>query len=496
MTNVAIQTAVEMENLRIDLEQQNTILETKAIRELGLGVVTPALVNLIIEIYTNKTVLVAMNRLKNGIQPEPNDLITTVVNLDRSPVMLRVITENQLLPTIANNALIKLRKMQQDAQQVAMNNVSKQTMRGNNMYIQQPMQGGYMMGQPMQNNGLVQPIVTQPMGMQPQTMYPNMMPPMQQPNQSVMSSGVYSGKYANAQPQMQTMQRPVAQPQQVAPDRYAKNVATTVQQPKVDVPVEALPSEEGSNWLCAPGVSININGDAIGSIERDLTLTLDTNPIEGNLKTNDLIKAGLFNTQPETMRKCNYLIKKRQFTTSDKYKYLESRLLSYYTAKANVAFYYMLGRASADDVVQDRDTLMTEFIGKIVVIKDRAEAEDILNKAIEETQIAKANISTENSPIDNLTVEINYEEVRPTYVLNSDRLLEAFVGVKKAYNDVISLSRYSYPGVYKSLSKLLLENNNRADIFIASVKGYVYATLYQKDAQSDITLAVIESKIK
>ena len=156
----------------------------------------------------------------------------------------------------------------------------------------------------------------------------------------------------------------------------------------------------------------------------------------------------------------------------------------------------MLGRTSVDDVIQDKDALMTEFIGKIVVIKDRAEAENILNKAIEETQIAKANISTENSPIDNLTLEINYEEVRPTYVLNSDRLLEAFVGVKKAYNDVISLSRYSYPGVYKSLSKLLLENNNRADIFIASVKGYVYATLYQKDAQSDITLAVIESKIK
>jgi len=93
MTNVAIQTAVEMENLRIDLEQQNTILETKAIRELGLGVITPALVNLIIEIYTNKAVLVAMNRLKNGIQRNTSLLIGLMEDPKRSlnnPVIVTV----------------------------------------------------------------------------------------------------------------------------------------------------------------------------------------------------------------------------------------------------------------------------------------------------------------------------------------------------------------------------------------------------------------------
>lgn len=499
MTNVTIQTAVEMESLKIDLQQQNIILENKAIRELGLGVMTPALVTLITEIYTNKIVLLAMENLKNGIQPDPNVLVQMMINLDRAPVMLKVIMDNQLFPTVANNGLIKLNKMQQDAQQAAIaalnrQNMNRQNMRGNNMYGQQPMPGNYMMGQPMMGNNIVQPMVTQPMGMAPQQMYPNMIQPMQT-QQSVMASGVYNGKYTNATRQAPVM-TPQAMPQQSAPDKYAKAAPVAQQPVQPAIPQEAIPSEEGNCWLCAPGVAINANGDAIGVIESDLVLTLDPVSIEGELKTNDMIKAALFNMPSGTIKKANYHIKKRNFTTSGSYQHVESRLLSYYTAKANVAFYYTLGRTAVSDVVADRDVLVKDFINKIVVIKDRAETEEILNKAIEETNQAKANIKTENSMVNNSIVEVNYEEVRPTYVISSDHLLETFVDVRKGHDEVVSLSKYSYPGVYNSLSKLLLDNNSHVDVFIASVKGYVYATVYQKDAQSDIRLAVIESKLK
>ena len=72
MTNEMIQIAVEMESLKTDLHQNTIILENKAIRELGLGVITPALVTLITSVYTNKAALVALDMLKNNQQPDAN----------------------------------------------------------------------------------------------------------------------------------------------------------------------------------------------------------------------------------------------------------------------------------------------------------------------------------------------------------------------------------------------------------------------------------------
>ena len=95
MTNEMIQIAVEMENLRTDLYHNTIILENKAVRELGLGVMTPALVTLITSVYTNKAALVALDMIKNNQQPDVNTLYNYIINTNQSPVMLNILNQNQ-----------------------------------------------------------------------------------------------------------------------------------------------------------------------------------------------------------------------------------------------------------------------------------------------------------------------------------------------------------------------------------------------------------------
>ena len=163
MTNEMIQIAVEMESLKTDLYQETIILENKAIRELGLGVMTPALVTLITNVYTNKAALVALDMLKNNQQPDANTLYNYIINSNQSPVMLNILNQNQLLFTVANNGLILANNIKQKAAQAAKLAVRNQIMRGNNNMYQQPMNQFGSMGNMGMTPMVAHPMVAQPM---------------------------------------------------------------------------------------------------------------------------------------------------------------------------------------------------------------------------------------------------------------------------------------------------------------------------------------------
>ena len=488
MMNETMMISIQMESLKTELYQNTIILENKAVKELGLGMITPNLVNLITEVYTNKATLIGLEMLKNGQQPDANTIINYLLANNQSPVMINIINQNQMLPTVANNCMIKLNNIQQEAVKAAKMEISKQTMRGNNMYMQQPTMQysgmGNMVQQPMM--GSMAPMVAQSMG---NTIYPNMMQQQTQP-QNLMNSGVYSAKYAEAKPQA----TPIA-PIVTAPSNNKYNTPVK-QEPTKVIPAEAIPTEKKSFWLCAPGVSINANGDAIGNVQADLILNYDPHPLEETLETADALKACLFKATPDTLKKFTYRIKKRKFTTSDRFNSLVTKCLSYYTSKTMAAISTTAPGTLIDDIITDKAALLADLTNKIVVIKDRADTEAIVNKLADEAVISKALVQTENSPINNSFVELNYSEDRPTYLLTSDRLLEALKGVEKAFDAVISISPYSYPGVFNSLSKVIQEEGGFLDLFVGSVNGYMYLTMYQKAPNTDIKFVVVESNIK
>lgn len=487
MTNEMIQIAVEMENLRTDLYQNTIILENKAVRELGLGVMTPALVTLITSVYTNKAALVALDMIKNNQQPDVNTLYNYIINTNQSPVMLNILNQNQLLGTVANNGLILANNIRQKAIEAAKLAIRNQIMRGNNNMYQQPMNQFGSMG----NMGMT-PMVTQPMVAQPMNQYvPNVYQPAQNTD-GMMSSGVYNEKYANKQTNVAT---PVSVP---ASNRYATAThvsVTPVDQPKL-VPVEAVPTENKLNWLCAPGVSVNANGDAIGAIKSDLTLAVDENSIKEELTTYDALQACLFKVNPNTLSKFKYKIFKRQFTTNDKYNSLVSRCLSYYTSKVIISVSAVSHGTVIDDILTDKDDLIGALTQSVAVIKDRIETENIINKIYNEAVASKGRVNGENSPVNTKIVEVSYSETRDAYLVHSDALLNALKDVVVGFDRVVSISKYSYPGVFNSLSKILQEENGFLDLFVGSIDGYYYLTMYQKDPNADIKFVVVENKIK
>lgn len=482
MTNEMIQIAVEMESLKTDLYQETIILENKAIRELGLGVMTPALVTLITNVYTNKAALVALDMLKNNQQPDANMLYNYIINSNQSPVMLNILNQNQLLFTVANNGLILANNIKQKAAQAAKLAVRNQIMRGNNNMYQQPMNQFGSMG-----NMSMAPMVAQPMVAQPMNQYvPNVYQPAQNTD-GMMSSGVYNEKYANKQ---STVVTPVVT---ASNNRYGNN--TPVEQPKL-VPAEAIPSENKFNWLCAPGVSVNATGDAIGSIKADLSLGVSEGSLEGELTTQDALQACLFKVSPNTLSKFKYKIKKRQFTTTDKYNSLVSRCLSYYTSKVIIAVSAVSPTTVIDDILTDKDDLITALTQSVAVIKDRIETENLINEIYKNALESKGRVHGDNSPIDNKIVEVSYSEVRDAYLVHSDALLTALNDVVAGFDRVVSISKYSYPGVFNSLSKILQEEGGFLDLFVGSIQGYYYLTMYQKDPNTDIKFVVVENKIK
>lgn len=481
MTNEMIQIAVEMESLKTDLYQNTIILENKAVRELGLGVVTPALVTLITNVYSNKAALIALDMLKNNQQPDVNTLYNYIVSSNQSPVMLNILNQNQLLFTVANNGLVLANNIKQKATEAAKLAIRNQIMRGNNNMYQQPMNQFGSMG----NMGMA-PMVAQPMVAQPMNQYvPNVYQPAQNTD-GMMSSGVYNEKYANKQT---TVATPVVT---ASNNRYGNS--TPVEQPKL-VPVEAIPSENKVSWLCAPGVSVNANGDAIGSIKSDLVLGVSEGSLEGELNTQDALQACLFKVNPNTLSKFKYKIKKRQFTTTDKYNSLVSRCLSYYTSKVIVAV-SAVSSTVIDDILTDKDDLITALTQSVAVIKDRIETENIINEIYNNALASKSRVHGDNSPIDNKIIEVSYSEVRDTYLVHSDALLSALNDVAVGFDKVVSISKYSYPGVFNSLSKIIQEEGGFLDLFVGSIQGYYYLTMYQKDPNTDIKFVVVENKIK
>lgn len=482
MTNEMIQIAVEMESLKTDLYQNTIILENKAVRELGLGVITPALVTLITNVYSNKAALIALDMLKNNQQPDVNTLYNYIMSSNQSPVMLNILNQNQLLFTVANNGLVLANNIRQKAIEAAKLAVRNQIMRGNNNMYQQPMNQFGSMG----NMGMA-PMVAQPMVAQPMNQYvPNVYQPAQNTD-GMMSSGVYNEKYANKQTTVATP-APV-----VTSNKYASN--TPVEQPKL-VPVEAVPTENKFNWLCAPGVSINANGDAIGTIRSDLILGVSENSLEGELTTQDALQACLFKVSPSVLSKFKYKIKKRQFTTTDKYNSLVSRCLSYYTSKVIISVNAVSPGTVIDDILTDKDDLITALTQSVAVIKDRIETENIINEIHKSALESKGRVHADNSPIDNKIVDVSYSETRDAYLVHSETLINALNDVVVGFDRVVSISKYSYPGVFNSLTKVIQEENGSLDLFVGSIQGYYYLTMYQKDPNADIKFVVVENKIK
>ena len=214
------------------------------------------------------------------------------------------------------------------------------------------------------------------------------------------------------------------------------------------------------------------------------------------MNTQDALQACLFKVNPNTLSKFKYKIKKRQFTTTDKYNSLVSRCLSYYTSKVIIAVIAVSPGTVIDDILTDKDDLITALTQSVAVIKDRIETENLINEIHKIALESKGRVHGDNSPIDNKIVEVSYSEVRDAYLVHSDALLSALNDVVVGFDRVVSISRYSYPGVFNSLSKVIQEEHGFLDLFVGSIQGYYYLTMYQKDPNADIKFVVVENKIK
>ena len=134
MMNQRSEITTAMGNLRTDLYQDTIVFENRAIRELGTGVLTPDLTNLIITIFSNKVALILIDCAKQGIRLDNNQIINTLLTSNQSPVMLNIIQQNQLMGTVINNGNIMFSQLLQKAESIAKQNIQKMQERN---YMQQ-----------------------------------------------------------------------------------------------------------------------------------------------------------------------------------------------------------------------------------------------------------------------------------------------------------------------------------------------------------------------
>ena len=247
MMNPKSEMITAMESLRTDLYQDTIVFENRAIRELGTGVLTPDLTNLIITIFSNKVALILIDCMKQGIKLDGNQIVNTLLNSNQSPVMLNILQQNQLLGTVVNNGNIMFSQLVQKAEAMAKQNIQKANERnymqqgignayGNNMYVQQPIN-------PYANtlgSGILQP--TQPLYDGNNLMNTNRPSARYEKSTNTTNVSEFASFFNDTTPAPAT-------------NKFASRAPTPVETPIT--PIVNTPVVTNTGWLCATGVSIN-----------------------------------------------------------------------------------------------------------------------------------------------------------------------------------------------------------------------------------------------
>ena len=451
MMNQRSEMITAMENLRTDLYQDTIVFENRAIRELGTGVLTPDLTNLIITIFSNKVALILIDCMKQGIKLDGNQIVNTLLNSNQSPVMLNILQQNQLLGTVVNNGNIMFSQLVQKAEAMAKQNIQKANERnymqqgignayGNNMYVQQQPINPYAN---TLGSGILQP--TQPLYDGNNLMNTNRPSARYDKSSNTNKVTEFASFYNDTTPAPAT-------------NKYATRAPIT--------PVVNTPVVQNTGWLCATGVSINANGEAVGEDTFDTEFIINPSKIEGTYKLTDLISLALVGSEAmvtDTVCKVDVEENIKKFAPIGEMN--EDLFVKHWTLKANLAMNAVIN-LYVDNIVNDIDEAKTIIKNNVTVIKNRETTYSILNKT-----------------------------VREAYVVHSPDLYDNIKSHGLSVDNVIRLSQYSHRTVYNLVQELSNEQECAfVNLFVISSKGIIEVMFFNRGKDTDMCMTLMKQK--
>lgn len=492
MMNQRSEITTAMENLRTDLYQDTIVFENRAIRELGTGVLTPDLTNLIITIFSNKVALILIDCAKQGIRLDNNQIINTLLTSNQSPVMLNIIQQNQLMGTVINNGNIMFSQLLQKAESIAKQNIQKMQERnymqqgfgntyGNNMYVQQQPINPYAN---TLGSGILQP--TQPVyngdnlmnTTRPSARYSNKSTTTNMPNE-------FASFFNDT---------PATTP---ATNKFSR--ANTPVAPTIDTnavaPVTTAPVVKNVNWLCAPGVSIDQNQEAIGEDLFKAGFSLHGEKIEGTYKLTDLISLALIGH--EAMRKntvCKVDVEEniKKFYTVGEIN--EDLFIRHWTLKSNLAMSSIIN-LEVDNIVNDIGDAKSIISEHVPVIKTREMTYTILNDIVNVAKEDLSFITTKHSVNGSGLEEDTLKTVRECYVVHSPELYDNIKEHELNVGSIVKLSKYSHKKLHNLITDLT--NNEEfqfVNLYVVSSKGIIEVMFYTADKHNDVRMILMKQK--
>lgn len=487
MMNPRSEMITAMENLRTDLYQDTIVFENRAIRELGTGVLTPDLTNLIITIFSNKVALILIDCMKQGIKLDGNQIVNTLLNSNQSPVMLNILQQNQLLGTVVNNGNIMFSQLVQKAEAIAKQNIQKANERnymqqgignayGNNMYVQQQPINPYAN---TLGSGILQP--TQPLYDGNNFMNTNRPSARYDKSSNTNKVTEFASFYNDTTPAPAT-------------NKFASRAPiTTVETPTT--PIANTPVVQNTGWLCATGVSVNANGEAVGEDTFDTEFTINPSKIEGIYKLTDLISLALVGSEAmvtDTVCKVDVEENIKKFAPIGEMN--EDLFVKHWTLKANLAMNAIIN-LYVDNIVNDIDDAKTIIKNNVTVIKNRETTYSILNKIVEEARGDLSKVVKRHSLNDSGLEEDTLKTVREAYVVHSPDLYDNIKSHGLSVDNVIRLSQYSHRTVYNLVQELSNEQEcTFVNLFVISSKGIIEVMFFNRGKDTDMCMTLMKQK--
>ena len=485
MMNPRLAMITAMENLRTDLYQDTIVFENRAIRELGTGVLTPDLTNLIITIFSNKVALILIDCMKQGIKLDGNQIVNTLLNSNQSPVMLNILQQNQLLGTVVNNGNIMFNQLVQKAEAIAKQNIQKANERnymqqgignayGNNMYVQQPIN-------PYANtlgSGILQP--TQPLYDGNNFMNTNRPSARYEKSTNTTNVNEFASFFNDTTPAPAT-------------NKFASRAPTPIETPIT--PIVNTPVITNTGWLCATGVSVNANGEAVGEDTFKTEFTVNPTKIEGTYKLTDLISLALVGSEAmvtDTVCKVDVEENIKKFYPIGEMN--EDLFVKHWTLKANLAMNAIIN-LYVDNIVNDIDEAKTIIKNNVTVIKNRETTYSILNKIVEEARGDLSKVVKRHSLNDSGLEEDTLKTVREAYVVHSPDLYDNIKSHSLSVDNVIRLSQYSHRTVYNLVQELSNEQESTfVNLFVISNKGIIEVMFFNRGKDTDMCMTLTKQK--